>query len=103
MDNNQSLGPIFDSDGNYNPERAQQEWLEREQQEQLNSSQNIPMQDSGVLGPIFDSDGNYNPEKAQQEWLEREQQELLASQIVDQMANQDYQSDELEFPGNVLK
>lgn len=59
--------------------------------------------DNNSLGPIFDSDGFYNPEKAQQEWLEREQQELLASQIVDQMANQDYQSGELELPGNVLK
>lgn len=88
------LGPVFDSDGIYNPERARQEYqvqIDMDKKELMEREQEL-MQ---IVGPIF-SNGLSNS-------FQNQQQEQYASMVVEQMADPVYQANEMDLPGDIIR
>ena len=85
------MGPIFDSEGNYNPERAQEEakaQLELDKKALIEQEQQL-MQ---VISPLLNNSLTAEVQKMQQE--------QQATMMVEQMANQpEVQS----LPGNLIR
>lgn len=95
--NNQDLEPIFDSDGNYNPEKAYQEMIEANKQEEF-INQSIS---NDVISPKFDDDGRLI--------TSRPLSLYEAEKLIEQMENGTMSVDgelidnSMDLPGNVIK